>query len=102
MSRDQQRTPNESQQSVLDAINELRCSLSTIAGMARSNGHNALKEIAMTAEVGIARLDLILSYEPQPEDGSPCEYFRARDCLAGCPLVACQEAGSCQKPGVAA
>lgn len=42
-----------------DAIDELRCSLSTIAGLAKTGGTNALHDIACTALAGIERLKLI-------------------------------------------
>jgi len=43
-----------------NAITELRCSLSTIAGLAHSKGPNALHEIACTALAGIERLKLLI------------------------------------------
>lgn len=94
---------SDASNAVIDAVGSLRCTLGTILGMAESNSYNAVSEIAHTARAGIARLNLILPSDPaQKENGVPCDYFRAQDCLAGCPLVACQEAGSCQKsPGVA-
>ena len=79
------------------AVDELRCTLGTIAGLAESDGHRAAQEIAMTARAGLARLDLICPQAAEPkEDGAPCEYFRVKECLAGCPRTECQEAGTCQ------
>lgn len=80
------------------AVEELRCTLGTIVGLAESNGHNAVHEIASAARVGLSRLDLILPAVQTPkENGVPCDYFRAQECLAGCPQVQCQESGACQK-----
>lgn len=80
----------------LAALAELRCALSTIAGLAESNGHRAVQEIAMTARAGLARIKLIYPQEVEPkENGSPCEYFIAKDCLDGCHRTECQEAGTC-------
>lgn len=77
------------------AIHELRCSLSTISGLATANGINAMQEILWTANAGIERLRLILPEEGAAESHDPCRYFAALDCLAGCPRIECQEAGAC-------
>lgn len=85
---------------ILDAVDSLRSTLSTILGLAESNSHNAASEIAFTVRAGLARLDLILPAVQTPKETSePCEYFRAKDCLAGCQLAKCKEAGACQTPG---
>lgn len=42
-----------------DAVDEFRCALSTIAGLAKANGSNALHEISCTALAGIERLKLM-------------------------------------------
>ena len=39
-----------------EAVDEFRCALSTIAGIAKANGSNALHEISCTALAGIERL----------------------------------------------
>lgn len=84
---------------VKTSIDVILSSLHVIAGIARSNGNRAIQEILMTAEVGIARVNAI--FPPSKgaiEESGLCDYFREKDCLSGCPLVACHEAGSCQKP----
>lgn len=64
----------------LDAVRELYCSLSTIYGIATSNGHNAMREIMLTAHAGMKRCELILPQEKFIESGKPCDYFAERDC----------------------